>query len=160
MAVRFPLSSRNRSIVLAYSRRNLILMFATAGAGLAAGDSSAAVEPEIPALDFAIAGGTYYSLAAALPTLAIGERLDLRREPDNPYDRFAIAVQRQSGAKLGYVPRAANQTLARLIDAGWRADAVVAGFIDAAMPSGDIAFTATASGDPRVLVTLRPRAAG
>ncbi len=116
----------------------------------------------VVALEFAIAGGAYYGLGAALATLVPGERLELRREPGNASDRFAIIVRRADGTKLGYVPRAANQTLARLIDAGWRADASVAGFLDLAVSRtrasaalGDVAYTTVADGEPRVRATLR-----
>jgi hypothetical protein len=47
-----------------------------------------------------------------------GERLELRREPDNPHDRRAIAVYTAEGAKLGYLPRAFNELPARIADQG------------------------------------------
>lgn len=50
--------------------------------------------------------------------LNVGERLDFFREADNPHDRLAIVVKNPRGAKIGYVPRAKNEILARLMDAG------------------------------------------
>jgi hypothetical protein len=94
-----------------------------------------------------------HGLSAAPPDLAVGDALVLRREPQNRYDGFAIAVHRRDGTKLGYIPRGANQTLARLMDAGWRTDAAIAGLGNRASLA-DIAFTSVAEGDPSVRVTL------
>lgn len=47
-----------------------------------------------------------------------GRQLKLIREPDNPYDRWAIRVCTLSGAMLGYLPSKKNQSVARLMDAG------------------------------------------
>ena len=140
---------------MSVSRRSL---FRTAAAALAVGMPRAGVSaPADPVvLEFAVAGGSYYGLPAALPGLAVGETLQLRREPQNRRDRFAIAVNCFGGAKLGYIPRIANQTLARLMDAGWRADATIAGFVDSSSLDG-IAFTSTSDGEPRVRVTLSRR---
>lgn len=52
------------------------------------------------------------------PHLAIGDKLDFYREPDNPYDRKAIVIQNADGVKIGYVPRADNAIFSRLMDAG------------------------------------------
>jgi hypothetical protein len=46
-----------------------------------------------------------------------GEALKLIREPNNPYDKYAIAVLRTSGEQLGYVP-AGDRRLADHIDMG------------------------------------------
>ncbi|MGH7088924.1 MAG: HIRAN domain-containing protein, partial [Stellaceae bacterium] len=123
----------------------------------------AAAASEMTALEFAIAGGSYHALGAALPTLAHGERLELRRERSNAYDAFAIAVRRRDGTMLGYVPRDANQTLARLMDAGWRAEASIVGFFDFSGPRAraqrsltSVAFTAATDGDPRLRALVRP----
>jgi len=51
-------------------------------------------------------------------SLAIGDRLILLREPDNPYDERAILVLTQKEEKLGYIPRTNNLILSRLMDAG------------------------------------------
>jgi hypothetical protein len=65
-----------------------------------------------------IAGTAYRDLDAVEPRLQAGDVLRLRREPENPYDTLAIAVYDPRGAHLGYIPRAKNQVLARLLDAG------------------------------------------
>ena len=52
------------------------------------------------------------------PTLQIDDRLNFFREPDNPYDKSAIAVCTESGQKLGYIPRMDNIVCSRLMDAG------------------------------------------
>lgn len=52
------------------------------------------------------------------PHLAIGDKLDFYREPDNLYDRKAIVIQNADGVKIGYVPRADNAIFSRLMDAG------------------------------------------
>ena len=63
--------------------------------------------------------------------LKLGDILALVREPDNPYDEYAIRIdvdvdgipgyepsQLSPNLKLGYVPRAFNKPFARLMDAG------------------------------------------
>lgn len=47
-----------------------------------------------------------------------GEKLKLIREPENKYDRLAIRINDSKGNKLGYIPRAKNEVLASLMDAG------------------------------------------
>jgi hypothetical protein len=53
-----------------------------------------------------------------------GEELKLVREPNNPYDKYAIAVCRLSGEQLGYVP-AGDRRLANHIDMGGSVSAKV-----------------------------------
>ncbi len=53
-----------------------------------------------------------------LDELELGDRLILLREPKNEYDELAILVKDQKERKLGYVPRAHNHVMARLMDAG------------------------------------------
>jgi len=52
------------------------------------------------------------------PTLKPGDLLPLRREPQNPHDERAIQILDEAGHLLGYVPRAKNEALANLMDAG------------------------------------------
>jgi len=47
-----------------------------------------------------------------------GERVSLRREPENPHDADAIRVENSSAECVGYLSRAAAALLAPLIDAG------------------------------------------
>lgn len=53
------------------------------------------------------------------------EKLHLVREPENPYDRYAIRIDNENGQKIGYVPRRSNRVYARLMDAGKMIEAAV-----------------------------------
>jgi hypothetical protein len=64
-----------------------------------------------------LAGFQYYAGAALFPLMNVGDRLTLRREPDNPYDSRAVRVEWR-GTQIGYAPRADNVDLARLMDRG------------------------------------------
>lgn len=58
-----------------------------------------------------------------------GDPLQLRREPENPYDAHAIAVEfvetGGTALQLGYVPRALASVLAPMVDAGATLEASV-----------------------------------
>jgi hypothetical protein len=54
---------------------------------------------------------------ALVKTLRRGEAVRLVREPNNPYDKYAVAIFRTSGEQLGYIP-AGNRRLADHIDMG------------------------------------------
>jgi len=69
-----------------------------------------------------LAGFRYHSAAEAWPELRVGDPLELAREPDNRFDRNAIAVSWR-GRKLGYVPRRENAALAWGLDRGERLQA-------------------------------------
>jgi hypothetical protein len=56
--------------------------------------------------------------------LTVGDRLELRREPDNKNDPDAIRVD-WNGRRLGYIPREQNRTAARLMDRGMRLEAQI-----------------------------------
>ncbi len=45
-------------------------------------------------------------------------KLSLRREPDNPYDRNAVAVLDQEGRQIGYLSRQVASTVAPRLDRG------------------------------------------
>jgi HIRAN domain len=64
-----------------------------------------------------LAGFRYHDAAAVWQELVVGDRLDLVREPSNPYDADAVRVEWR-GRKLGYVPRAENSALAWAMDRG------------------------------------------
>lgn len=81
---------------------------------------------EVQLLYSHVAGGVYYDMANELEDIENGEVLILKREPSNRYDRRAIEIYRQNGAKLGYVKRIRNTTLANLMDAGVALTAKVA----------------------------------
>lgn len=69
-------------------------------------------------LETYVAGGMYHDAEHALPRLAWGTPLRLRREPTNPHDPLAVEVLTENGLKLGYLPRAVNRDPARLMDNG------------------------------------------
>ena len=64
-----------------------------------------------------LAGYRHYDGAAVLRAMRAGDRLELVREPDNPYDARAIRVEWR-GVKLGYVPRRDNAAVSRQMDRG------------------------------------------
>lgn len=66
-----------------------------------------------------LAGFRYHAAAEAWPELRVGDALELAREPENRFDRNAIAVT-WHGRKLGYVPRRENAALAWGLDRGER----------------------------------------
>lgn len=64
-----------------------------------------------------LAGFRHASGPQLLERLQADDLLRAVREPDNPHDPRAVRLDWQ-GHKLGYVPRAHNATIARLLDAG------------------------------------------
>ena len=60
-----------------------------------------------------------------LKSLKPGTELKLVREPKNKYDRWAIAVYTVDGIQLGHMTRYKNETIARLMDAGFTFHALV-----------------------------------
>lgn len=88
---------------------------------LQGGASGSALMPfvqDIRLLDCHVAGTSHLDLDEVEPALLAGATLVLRREPDNPHDPLAILVLDCRGTKLGYIPRAKNEVLAHLMDAG------------------------------------------
>lgn len=73
---------------------------------------------EVLLIECHIAGTAYKNAAEIEPTLAPGDLLALHREPNNAHDRFAVVISDRAGVPLGYIPRAHNEILARLMDAG------------------------------------------
>ncbi|CAN5643480.1 hypothetical protein BH20ACI4_BH20ACI4_07840 [soil metagenome] len=74
---------------------------------------------EIFLLACRVAGTTYRPAIGDIePTLEIGAKMRLQREPQNKVDNLAIAVYDARKNHLGYVPRAKNEVLARLLDSG------------------------------------------
>ncbi|KAH8808943.1 SNF2 family N-terminal domain-containing protein [Xylogone sp. PMI_703] len=66
----------------------------------------------IGAIDAKIVGIRYYNGYATM-----GESVLLRREPQNQYDRNAIAVQNVQGEQIGHIPRTLAAKLAPYMDA-------------------------------------------
>ena len=73
---------------------------------------------DILVLEINIAGTSYReNIAQIEPSLETGQMFQMIREPENHYDCWAIAIY-LNDYKLGYVPRAQNEIIARLMDAG------------------------------------------
>lgn len=69
-----------------------------------------------------LAGFQYHEGEALWSQMRAGNRLELVREPANPFDDNAIRIE-WNGHKLGYIPRIQNQATARLLDEGARLEA-------------------------------------
>jgi hypothetical protein len=112
------------------NRRNFLAMLAASlGWLLLPGKKAIAGQGQLPGLvplcNCPVAGFQYHEGPNLLSSLRNGQRLLLRREPDNPYDPLAIAVRTESGKKLGDLPRRLNEIPARLMDDGHRLAAVI-----------------------------------
>lgn len=73
---------------------------------------------EIMLIECHIAGTSHRDVEKLDPALSPGTLLVLKREPANAHDPLAILILTETGEPLGYVPRAKNEALARLMDAG------------------------------------------
>ena len=54
-----------------------------------------------------------------------GDRVILIREPKNPHDENAVAVFREDGEQIGYLPRDNAEWVARVIDGGKKVEAKI-----------------------------------
>lgn len=63
---------------------------------------------------FNIAGFTYYDGAEAFSQLKMGLELDMKLEPENPYDARAVIISYKDW-KLGYIPRHENRIFYKLL---------------------------------------------
>jgi len=79
--------------------------------------AQAATEDRLILQTSPLAGFQYHAGRALFPLMRVGDRLKLRREPENPHDARAVRVE-WFGVQIGYAPRADNVDLARLIDRG------------------------------------------
>ncbi|MCC2548440.1 HIRAN domain-containing protein [Hymenobacter sp. BT175] len=74
-------------------------------------------------LECLVAGTTHReNLRQHEPGLLVGQVLQLVREPDSKYDDWAVKVLTTAEAGelwLGYLPEVRNETVARLLDAGF-----------------------------------------
>ena len=71
-----------------------------------------------------LAGFQYHQGELFWNKLTVGDKLQLIREPDNPYDENAVAIYRED-IKLGYLPRVENIAVARMMDKGQRINALI-----------------------------------
>jgi hypothetical protein len=65
-------------------------------------------------MDCHIAGFTYYDGLDVIKELEPGTPVDLRSEPENPYDTNAVSIYYKE-TKLGYVPRNKNAYICDLL---------------------------------------------
>lgn len=72
-----------------------------------------------------LAGSQYYALSSVWGEIRTGDKLLLKREPENRHDANAVRVE-WNGHQLGYVPRAENRALAAAMDRGDKVEARVA----------------------------------
>lgn len=64
--------------------------------------------------DFHLAGFAYYDGLDVVDELRLGQKVELVRELDNPFDRDAVAIYYKD-KKLGYIPAAHNQQISTLL---------------------------------------------
>jgi len=76
-----------------------------------------------------LAGFRHYEALEVWREVRAGDRLELVREPDNPYDPNAVRIDWQ-GRKLGYLPRPDNAAVARQLDRGTALQAHVARLVE------------------------------
>ena len=73
---------------------------------------------EIFLLEIVIAGTTYCKEIEAVEKLIVPEKvLTMKREPNNKFDEFAIAIYCDN-IRVGFVPAEMNMVCSRLMDAG------------------------------------------
>jgi hypothetical protein len=90
-----------------------------------------------------LAAFRHYEGAELWRDMKAGDRLELVREPENPYDSGAIRIEWR-GRKLGYVPRQDNAAVARQLDRGTPLEARVAALRENRNRSVRIEFEITA----------------
>lgn len=73
-----------------------------------------------------LAGFQFYEGDALWPLLAVGQPVELRREPANRHDARAVRVEWR-GHMLGYLPRLDNAAVSQLLDRNVRLTAVISG---------------------------------
>lgn len=86
-----------------------------------------------------VMGFRHYEGKQVWEELRVGQALALVREADNPHDAQAIRVE-WKGHKLGYVPRADNIDLARLMDNGTTVEARITKLEKSRRPNNRVQF--------------------
>ena len=82
------------------------------------GDLIKPLSHEILLFDSYIAGTTYIEDEVVFDEIKEGDKLVLKREPENRFDENAILVLDGKNRKLGYIPEKDNIVFSRLMDAG------------------------------------------
>ena len=101
------------------------LRAALAAAAITTAAPAPAAEAVIVVQRSPLAGFRHYAAAETWRHLTVGDRLQLVREGDNPYDANAVRVEWR-GLKMGYVPQRDNAAVARQMDRGTALEARVA----------------------------------
>jgi hypothetical protein len=65
-----------------------------------------------------IAGYTYYDGIDVFYELKIGTELQLKAEPENQFDAYAVAIY-FGEAKLGYIPKGENKQINQFLQLGY-----------------------------------------
>jgi len=86
-----------------------------------------------------LAGFRHHEARNVWGDIRAGDALTLAREPENPHDPNAVRVEWR-GRKLGYVPRAENEAVARQMDRGARLEARVSRLNRTRAPNRRIEF--------------------
>lgn len=68
--------------------------------------------------NFDIAGFTYWDGALIFQELSIGTELHLKREDDNKFDPYAVAIYYKE-YKLGFIPRGMNKEINKFCEQGY-----------------------------------------
>jgi hypothetical protein len=67
-------------------------------------------KPSRSLMDFHIAGFGHHEGLSVISDLRLGTKVELRHEPNNPYDPHAVAIY-FNGNKIGYVPQGKNSEM-------------------------------------------------
>jgi hypothetical protein len=68
--------------------------------------------------NFNIAGFTYYDGVDVFYELKIGTELNLKAEPTNLFDPYAVEIY-YNDIKLGYIPRSENKIISKFLNLGY-----------------------------------------
>ena len=66
---------------------------------------------------FSVAGFYYYKGPEIVDTMEPGEILDMKPDPDNIYDKYAVELN-YNGTMIGHIPRSDNRHISRLLQQG------------------------------------------
>ena len=64
-----------------------------------------------------LAGFSFYDGVLAFEKLKIGTELQLKQDPTNHYDKYAVEIYYKEH-KLGFIPRGMNKSIAKLLMVG------------------------------------------
>ena len=67
---------------------------------------------------FVIAGIEYYKALFVINEIKVGDKLILKTESQNIHDENAVEIYYKD-TKLGYIPRNANYSISKIMNAGW-----------------------------------------